>query len=1171
MVVVMAKKTKVSGDAALFPELKRRHPHLILPKLLTERATKAFLVENGSAAGLPVLTRWADLAAQGALHQKETSLDAEFLRVIFGEALGYRSRTDSPEAYQIERQFPVPGAGTADGALGRFAAGQDTRPAVIIECKDAATDLDHDKFNGRTPVQQLWDYLAQLPDTPWGILSNYLVVRLYHRDSPMRAYQEFTVVDFRDPARAREFVYLFEPRGLLGGKIERPRALELLTNSQERRITVGDDLYNYYSDQRLHLIDALIVEHKYSTDDAIHAAQRLLDRVIFTAFCEDRGLLPSQLLRKTWENVPPLARANARWRNYLDMFNAIDKGHKALDLPTGYNGGLFAHDPLVDDLKLDDEPWTEVFKNIGNYDFRDEGEVNVDVLGHLFEKSITELEKLRVIGLFGKQAGAADEPTMPKSAMRKRFGIYYTPPEFTRFIVENTLGRLIEDRVDTLEDPQARIAALRRLKVVDPACGSGAFLIAAYERLEDAYEVVLHLLRVAGRTDEAAEIGRNYPDWILADNLYGVDLSHESVEITQLALWIRSARKGKTLADLSRNIVCGNSLVAEANVHERAMDWKTTFPDVFSPSPSKGEGRASSPPLNKGGSGGVELCGRFRSREGAQPLPLDDGGANAGGFDCVIGNPPWERLKLQEREFFALSSPKIASAVSAADRRKLIAHIEKDNPDLWKRYSDAKAAAEKTLDHVRACGRFPHTGRGDVNTYMLFAELSRQLVAPDGLIGLLVPSGIATDDTTKHFFGDLMEKKALAALYDFENKEAVFVDVHRSFKFSVLLLNGRERETDEADFVFFARCLDDLDPKARHIKLTARDLKLLNPNTRTCPIFRTRRDCELTKRIYRNIPILIDENRKAGGNPWGIRFMTMFHQTNDAELFRSPKELESDGFQLKGNHWVRRKEVYLPVYEAKMIQAFDHRAASVIVEAGNWVRQGQTEETTLVDHQNPEFVAMPRFWVAEPKVSEFADKLRALLAFKDVTSPTNQRTMIAAMVPLVGLMNSAPFIVPEKSISPRRLCCLLANLNAFAYDFVARQKVGGVHLNFFIVEQLPTLPPERYDEKCPWDKKATLEKWISDRVLKLTCTADDMRPLAEAAGFKVGVHKWNEADRAKLRAELDAAYFLLYGLDREEVDYVLDQFQGVVKEDEAHGRPGPTRAGILEAYDALRT
>ena len=1124
----MSKKAKGSAETGLFGRRgsRLRHPHLILPKLLSERTVLFHLDEARLRAAQGALGRWAALGASGALRKKETALDADFLRTVFTEALGYKSVADSPDSYQLEKNPTVPGAGTADGALGEFTAKQDNPPVAVIECKGAESDLDHDKSAGRTPVDQLWDYLTQLPQTPWGILSNYVTIRLYHRDSPKRAYQEFAFADLDEKRRIAEFVCLFDPEGLLGrGALQRPRALELIQGSQDRRVAVGDNLYIYYSEQRSALIDALIHEKGYSLDEAIHAAQLLLDRVIFIAFCEDRGLLPPKLIENTWKNVAPLHRAtNPRWRNFLDTFRAIDEGHKALDLPTGYDGGLFKKDPLVDDLQLEDEPWTVVFRELGAYDFRDEGDINVDVLGNLFEKSITELEKMRVLGLFGRQAGPDAGATMPKSAQRKRFGIYYTPPQFTGFIVEQTLGRLIQEGVEPVEDPQARLTALRKLKVVDPACGSGAFLIAAYDILETAYDSLIHALREQGQSDRADQVERDYPDWILADNLFGVDLSKEAVEITQLALWIRSTRKGKKLGDLSHNIVCGNSLVADPAVHERALDWRATFSQVF----------------------------------------------KSGGFDCVIGNPPWERLKLQEREFFAFSSPKIASAVNAADRRKLISGIESKDPALWKRYNDAKGAAEKTLAHVRDCGRFPHTGRGDVNTYMLFAELSRQLVAPDGLVGLLVPSGIATDDTTKHFFADLMDNKALAGLYDFENKEGVFADVHRSFKFSVLLMNGRERRTDAADFVFFARSMDDLKPKDRHIKLSARDLKLLNPNTRTCPIFRTRLDCELTKRIYRNIPILLDKSRKKGGNPWGGKFVRMFDQTNDAEHFRTAESLQSEGFHLDGNRWVRRKEVFLPLYEAKMIQAYDHRAASVIVEDGNWVRQGQTEETPLVYHQNPEFVAMPRFWVPEPKVVAVADELPAMLTFKDVTSPTNQRTMIAAMLPCVGLMNSAPFIVRNKSTSVRRVCCMLANLNSFAYDFVARQKVGGLHLNFFIVEQLPTLPPDRYDVKCPWDTKTTLEKWISERVLRLTCTADDMRPLAEAGGFKEGVHKWDEAERARLRAELDAAYFILYGLDREEVDYVLDQFQGVLKEDKSHGRPGPTRAAILSAYDALR-
>jgi hypothetical protein len=184
------------------------------------------------------------------------------------------------------------------------------------------------------------------------------------------------------------------------------------------------------------------------------------------------------------------------------------------------------------------------------------------------------------------------------------------------------------------------------------------------------------------------------------------------------------------LADLSHNIVQGNSLVADRNVHLKALDWKETFPVVFN--------------------------------------------RQEGGFDCVIGNPPWERLKLQEREFFAFSAPNIANAVSAARRRQLIAELRNSNPELFARYTAAKETADRTLSHVRSSGEYPLTARGDINTYMLFAELARKLIAPSGRAGLLVPSGIATDNTPRDFFNTLMDPRSLIKLYDFENRQRIF-------------------------------------------------------------------------------------------------------------------------------------------------------------------------------------------------------------------------------------------------------------------------------------------------------------------------------------------------------------------------------------------------------------
>ena len=392
-------------------------------------------------------------------------------------------------------------------------------------------------------------------------------------------------------------------------------------------------------------------------------------------------------------------------------------------------------------------------------------------------------------------------------------------------------------------------------------------------------------------------------------------------------------------------------------------------------------------------------------------------------------------------------------------------------------------------------------------------------------------------------------------------------------KFAVLLFGGKSRKEKHPEFFFFSHSVEEVTEKklarAKRIELSAKDIALLNPNTKTCPIFRYKRDAELTKGIYQRIPILVDHNRKQGGNPWGIRFIRMFDQTNDAESFLDPKQLKAAGARLEENRWVAKKQSYLPLYEAKMIQAYDHRAASVTIVKGNWVRQGQTEATTLVAHQNPEFVVQPRWWVDIDAVdSVLKDKsIQTMLGFKDITSPTNQRTMIAAYIPKAAVTNH--FVLVQTNAKKPMESCLLANLNTFILDYFTRQKIGGVTLNFFIVEQLPILHPPAYAKKYPWTGKQTLEQWVSDRVLKLTCTANDMVALAKAADFKPPVHPWDPEERAHLLAELDAAYFHLYGIKRDDVEYILSTFQDIDKvESELHKLPS-IRDLVLAAYDGM--
>ena len=518
------------------------------------------------------------------------------------------------------------------------------------------------------------------------------------------------------------------------------------------------------------------------------------------------------------------------------------------------------------------------------------------------------------------------------------------------------------------------------------------------------------------------------------------------------------------------------------------------------------------------------------------------------GFGAVIGNPPWERIKLQENEFFAARAPAIAAAPRASDRKRLIKALPDEDPALWAEYRAAKARADATLRYIRTSGHFPLMGRGDTNTYAVFAERAVDLLSPEGRAGLLVPSGIATDHSTRHFFQMLVEERRLERLHDFENRKKLFEDVDSRFKFSIIVMAGHGAGIGAVRTGFFLHGTDDLDDPERIFDLSADDFRLFNPNTLTCPIFRRRRDYELTKKIYEAAPVLVDKSGEEEVNPWGVKFMTMFHMTNDSHLFRTAEELEGEGFWLgAGNVYSRGGDRYLPLYEGKMVQMYDHRAANVVVNPDNVHRAAIAQTVDAASHADPTFSASPQFWTDSVDVSEYFNGAapRWMVGFKDVTSPTNVRTMIAAAIPTVAVGNSLPIVLADDE---QGKALLIANLCTFALDAMARQKVGGQHLNFFIVEQLPVLPPSRYDS----DFHGTpLAPWITERVLELTYTAHDIKGFADALGYDGPPFPWDEERRLHLRCQLDALYFHLYGLSRDDVKEILETFPIVKRQDTA--------------------
>lgn len=397
-----------------------------------------------------------------------------------------------------------------------------------------------------------------------------------------------------------------------------------------------------------------------------------------------------------------------------------------------------------------------------------------------------------------------------------------------------------------------------------------------------------------------------------------------------------------------------------------------------------------------------------------------------------------------------------------------------------------------------------------LNTYALFAEHFLKLIAPSGRSGVIVPTGIATDNSTKAYFEAISSGGRLVSLYDFENREGLFPAVDSRMKFALLTLGDG---VDATDFVFFATATQQLSDNRRHFTpLSADDIALINPNTRTCPVFRSQMDAELTKKIFGRVPVLIDEALGEQGNPWGIKFMTMLHMSNDSHLFFDAPATDR-----------------LPLYEAKLIHHYDHRWAA-------YEADGSSGDVTLAEKQDPDFKITPRYWVERREVE---DRLKAqgwdrqwLMGWRGIARTTDVRSVIGSVFPISGVGNSCHLMLPDSSADAAKVACLAASITAIPFDYVARQKIGGTNFNFFIPMQLPVLSPSAY---C----QADIE-FILPRVLELTYTSKDMEPWASDLGYSGAPFIFDPERRSLQRAELDAFYAHLYGLNRDELRYILD-------------------------------
>jgi hypothetical protein len=609
---------------------------LFNPEIVRQRLL-GFTLPDSVELALPRVRHWAELIASGKADAfKETELLPEFISDIFGQLLGYTGPAGPGDGFTLSREAHVEVDGQfADAVLGRFSAGK-KKFIVALEGKSTRDPLDR-PFSGRrmSAVDQAYRYAINLP-CDWILVTSMRETRLYHKGANQQTCERFETTRLAsDPAWLKRFVYLLGADRVVPES--GPCHLDALLSASD---TAGRELtnqfYRLYAGIRQQVFGQLRTANAgIDPAEILRCTQKLLDRILFCSFCEDRGLLPADTVRRAFDHNDPY---NPRpvWENFRGLFRSVDGGNAALKIPA-YNGGLFAADAGVEALAVPDAVCA-LFKDIADYDYRpashfalaDESVeirpvIDVDILGHIFEQSITDLERLRQ-DLEGGD-GVADEKQA--KTRRKKEGAFYTPAFITRYLVEQTLGSVLADRFEsfrrkeegatvgtgkkaladpnaydltTLNEPQRKALIqfwekwqdeLKTLRILDPACGSGAFLIEAFDQLHAFYEASNARLEELRGQRSLFDLDRQ----ILQHNLYGVDLNAEAVQICQLSLWIKTAVHGKALTSLDHSIREGNSVVSDPAVHPRAFDWQAAFPEVFA----------------------------------------------QGGFDVVVGNPPYVR------------------------------------------------------------------------------------------------------------------------------------------------------------------------------------------------------------------------------------------------------------------------------------------------------------------------------------------------------------------------------------------------------------------------------------------------------------------------------------------------------------------------------------------------
>lgn len=1248
---------------------------------------------------------WIDLAAgrdaAGDSQDESLALAERFVTAMLRDCFGFGSLTAVGPVEIDERLYPVRHA----GLKGRV-------PVVIAPAGaglDALSPAFGDGTRRRSAFGLCQEFLNAEDGALWGIVSDGVTLRILRDNASLtrpawieadlgRLFAEERYADFTALwllAHESRFGRADQPvtdcpleAWREAGREEGTRARELLRHGVEEALAaLGQGFLSHPENQGLRAAFA-----SGAITKAVYFQQllRLVYRVIFLLTVEERGVLhptdSSEAARKLYADGYGLRRLRERavrrsahdrhhdhWETMKISFRGLATGEPRLGLPA--LAGIFAKDqcPALDAARLENRflllalfrlSWLREETGIARVNWRDMGP---EELGSVYESLLELVPQVSDGGRSFSFATGGET----KGHARKTSGSYYTPDSLVQVLLESALEPVVARTIS--EHPSDSVEALLSLAIVDPACGSGHFLLAAARRLAG------HIARLQAEGTPSAAEYRHSLRQVVGRCIYGVDLNPMAVELCKVSLWMEAVEPGLPLTFLDSHIRHGNALLGTTpalmatGIPDEA--WKALEGDdkeVASALRKRNKAERSSNNLqfefSRSAEGAtIAILGQMQALDAAPDTELKalvekrvawaallesdqylsrqlaadawcaafvwpkQAGELAhiaptqsqwealrnepraaptrlvarvrelaqdyqffhwhlafpqvfarGGFDIVLGNPPWERVNINQKEWFTQREPDVADSRNVAERSRRIADLRENNLELWEDWVGASRKAQGTTHFARASLRYPLCAHGDINSYSLFAELNRSITRASGRVGCVLPSGIATDKSTRQFFASLMEAGSILSLHEFENEGFFSAGKGHMLRFALTTLVGDGNRVAATDFFFQGQSLAELSDSERHFTLTNKDIELVNPNTRTCPIFRTRRDAEITKAIYRRMPVLVldaaaaaeeeehaEEHRgSGGGSAWIAGLGRTIHMGDDAGLFHTRQVLEASGGVLRGNVFFVGGVEMQPLYEAKMIFQMDHRYGD-FGATGTGEREHRLPRAEVERLNDPCYVPMPYYWVARPEVDARLERRgwrpEWLMGWRDVTdSRASLRTVIAAVFPRTATSDKLPLILASEKPAE-----LLAGISSFVFDYCARQKLGGVSLKQFIFKQLPFPSPGVFDEAVAWDRQTTLSSWIVPRVLELTYNAWDLESFARHVGYDGPPFRWDSERRFLLRAELDAAFFHLYEIERSDVEYIMETFPVVRRRDgKVHGGYR-TKEVILGIYDAM--